>query len=1822
MAITIDDLKSTIKIEFDAVGNPIQPILVLAERNTEKLGVIENITDFNITGNLNAADEFSLTVYKYFNGNKCTLWDSIQNLCLIWVKEWDRWFQIKVDTNESDATTKKIEATSLSEAELSQIYLFEIEINTEDDIARDDYVEPTVFYNSEDSSISLLDRISEKIPHYAIEYVAPTLANIQRTFEFNETTIYDALQKIAEEIECIFILGSGSNDSRNPERTISAYDLCDSCDDCGYRGTISDGVCPDCSGTNITYGYGYDSMIFVDSDCLGDEIEITVDTDGYKTCFRLQSGDDLMDAAIAACNPNGSRYIWYFDDDTRASMSEELQEALAEYDEKYSSFEEITDDDIDFSDYNTLVAKYISDDLSVSTVDSITSFAELMQIYYDTIDFQLYLQSSYMPSVNTDELADIDNQIDEIEALNYTEVGVSVSLSNVTSTTAKSYVLAYIKTVVRQAYFDVEFSSFEYDTSKYLATAKVKVTSVSDEDTTATTSTIYITISDDYELYIQQRIEKTISNNSDDDETDTLIAMFESTSSTFQTTLTKHCLDNLNSYYNMCQTILDVLISYGIGSSDSDYYDIYYDYYNKLIDISDEISNREEEISVITALQEALTDKRTEIQESLNFESFFGEDLWKELCSYRREQTYENSNFVSTGLDNAELVAKALEFIELAQEQLYTAGTFQVSITTQLKNLLAIPEFESLVDNFAVGVWIHVKIDDTIYKLRLISYSIDFDNFDNITVEFSDAVKVKNGLTDTQSILEQTVTMATSYGYIAYQASKIASNTAYISGWVNDGLDATTVMLANSLDNQSVTFDEHGILVKQWDDVLEDYSKKQIKIINKGLYFTDDNWESVKTGVGNFIYYDPEEGTYIEGYGVIADTIVANIILSEKVGVYNTNNSITMDSNGLTITGGSDIDNTENLILIQRVDEDGNYEKLLYLDADGNLVIDGASTTITASALGDSFTTYVNYLSNYNFATVGIWLTEKLDSNDYYSIGYYDSGETYMADYSWITNSVIETCEIVTISSDEMSGLSDSVQCLHLAMPQGSSANGQLVQNIDVPIEGTCKFNITLGMDNRNADVMSDVKMYIDLTRTDIDSGTTTREGAFTLKASDEFNTYTTDNFDITEVGSYDVAIVLDTSDVEEVEVDDAVEGGDFSDTTSSFSYSSTEENKTMGLYSGSTRYWLLYNFLDAEYTDDGLQLVYNDTYGYYNATYASIAATSAELSSSYTYSFVLKHTIEGDEDGVLSWELRVGSSTILSSNSETEVSYTPPSDGTYSISVRYYYSSCKPLTITLSEIRFQTYDNGTLVSPYSYNNFTSNTLTISSVSSITSTTYTINHNGESVWEVGNGFYENDGILFADITSDNFDEVDGTLQALTLYYGNYDDRGNEKAYVKQTVSVPKSGYYVFKITHGQDLTLGNDETVYWKAHFINDDGYTVIFDEQSLTSSLTEYVSSEYYWEEGDYDLIFYYWTGSNEPVIDIVKIELLEVVYDINFYISNVEFLANADGYISSYVSSLTVQSNLIEATVKQLVTDGDIMSTTVSLDSEKVRVAWNKTSTIVQFMNDDTNGTGLFIQDSEDDDAKTLVSLTDNGLYIYEGAITVQDKNGKDVFYTDSTSKSTIFSGALDIEVTESTDEDDARPRKKVSVDSSGLYVLYRDGNTGSSYNNTFGINFSQDRVEFYNSEYTRSGYIQAMAVKDEESVCLNANDYLYLQATEGIYSSVSIEIGSDRNLKENIFDLTAEMSANIINALNPVEFTYKADEKNKIHYGLIAQEVASVLENNNLNVDNFALVGNHEGYYSLAYTEFIPLLIKTVQYQQKQIEELQEKINQITQ
>lgn len=121
--------------------------LVLAKTNHEHFGQISNATNIVYKGNLNSANELSFTVYKEINGIKEPLWNEIRDLRLVYVKEMDEYFQIKVPMSESSDTSKSVTGASQCEAELGQT-LISLEINSEDDISRSDYDPnfPTVFY--------------------------------------------------------------------------------------------------------------------------------------------------------------------------------------------------------------------------------------------------------------------------------------------------------------------------------------------------------------------------------------------------------------------------------------------------------------------------------------------------------------------------------------------------------------------------------------------------------------------------------------------------------------------------------------------------------------------------------------------------------------------------------------------------------------------------------------------------------------------------------------------------------------------------------------------------------------------------------------------------------------------------------------------------------------------------------------------------------------------------------------------------------------------------------------------------------------------------------------------------------------------------------------------------------------------------------------------------------------------------------------------------------------------------------------------------------------------------------------------------------------------------------------------------------------------------------------------------------------------------------------------------------------------------------------------------------------------------------------------
>ena len=217
-------------------------------------------------------------------------------------------------------------------------------------------------------------------------------------------------------------------------------------------------------------------------------------------------------------------------------------------------------------------------------------------------------------------------------------------------------------------------------------------------------------------------------------------------------------------------------------------------------------------------------------------------------------------------------------------------------------NLLALPEFKPVVDKFEVGNFIKVGIDEKVYSLRLLSYQVDYDNLTEIPVEFSTVEKIYSGYSDVSSVLQSAKSMSTSYSSVKDQVDKSKGTTKTVSDWTNNGLLGDNISFSNSKE-QTVTLTKNGLLARSWDDVYNEFSLKQLKIVNNGLYLTKDGWETIETGVGRFTYKDIN-GNLVEDYGIIAKTVVGNLIIGKELQIYNEDKSIVIDENGLTIDGG------------------------------------------------------------------------------------------------------------------------------------------------------------------------------------------------------------------------------------------------------------------------------------------------------------------------------------------------------------------------------------------------------------------------------------------------------------------------------------------------------------------------------------------------------------------------------------------------------------------------------------------------------------------------------------------------------------------------------------------------------------------------------------------------------------------------------------------------------------------------------------------------------------------------------------------------------
>ena len=963
------------KILFNSQGLIETPTLLLQHKNFETIGNggVTNVSGLTYKSNFNDANEVSFKIHKFNNEKKHPLWDSMVDFKIIYIPQLHERFEISATTSEEDPNdvSKSITGTSLCEAELSQIVLRNVQINTETDMTnplydenfptilyRDpeeydsvenlaiwtkskyDYLKDKTAYPTEESVIarkktilkhaSLLHRVLEKAPHYSISCVADTLKlKTVHEFTFDGTDILSALKDtIADDFHCAFMFNSEN-------RTISVLDLYSTCNNCGYRGDYMD-ECPECGSNNITNKYGEDTNILINSTNLTTQITLDSNSDSLKNCFYITGADDAINAAIANVNPNGTQYIYYFSNETLADMPTELQSKLRSYNTLYDEIN--TTREYNFkadrvAEYNKVInyintkfASMSKDDQDKIEYPTLTSplvgYPALTSAWYSAMDVYYFLNDSMMPVIDVDGMG-LDDSITAIQDGLKDLGGVAVTgIKTITQSAVKGSVDALVKTFFSASYYDMDItdsslSDYDSSTGKRTWSGTITLTSHSqmDENNQYLTKSVKITtnVIESTEKYIEQKI--TRMTNRADEIKDKQITSIKLAEDKFKEQLGYYSLTELNNLKKEFEACRDIAVdgftdeSVDVQYNNSELKNKYVNFYSvRIVLIQDEIKTRETQIETVNAIYN--TEKSTgEIQDIVNsvkaeldLRNYLGEELYMLWYSYRREDDYSNDNYSSTGLDDVTLIKRATELVEAAQKELYKAGNLQYSLSATMGNLLALDEFKPIKDKFEVGNFIKVGIDDKVYSLRLMSYETDFDSIQDMSVEFSTVEKVYTGYSDVQSVLDSSRSMATSYSSVKDQVDKSKKTTDTVNDWSDNGINGDNTQFVNSSE-QTILINKNGILGRSYDDQLDEFSLKQFKLVNNGMYFTKDGWQSIETGIGRFTYRDIN-GNLVEDYGIIAKTVVGNLIIGKELQIYNEDKSIVIDENGLTIDGG------------------------------------------------------------------------------------------------------------------------------------------------------------------------------------------------------------------------------------------------------------------------------------------------------------------------------------------------------------------------------------------------------------------------------------------------------------------------------------------------------------------------------------------------------------------------------------------------------------------------------------------------------------------------------------------------------------------------------------------------------------------------------------------------------------------------------------------------------------------------------------------------------------------------------------------------------
>jgi hypothetical protein len=195
-----------------------------------------------------------------------------------------------------------------------------------------------------------------------------------------------------------------------------------------------------------------------------------------------------------------------------------------------------------------------------------------------------------------------------------------------------------------------------------------------------------------------------------------------------------------------------------------------------------------------------------------------------------------------------------------------------------MANILALPEFEPIVSQFALGNFIRIELRPGIVKrARLLEVNLNFDDLSDFSASFGNLVTQLSEVDKHASLLAQAVQAGKTVATAAsdwYEGTEKANR---LETDIANGLQDATLKIKNA-SGQAIEIGKNGLVGRKLiDGTTDQYDGEQVALINNKLVFTSDNWQTSKSCFGKF-EVDGEEH-----WGVLSDAVVSGFISGSTI---------------------------------------------------------------------------------------------------------------------------------------------------------------------------------------------------------------------------------------------------------------------------------------------------------------------------------------------------------------------------------------------------------------------------------------------------------------------------------------------------------------------------------------------------------------------------------------------------------------------------------------------------------------------------------------------------------------------------------------------------------------------------------------------------------------------------------------------------------------------------------------------------------------------------------------------------------------------------